>query len=102
MSIFLNEYEIEAASADFGHIDTPNLNRAAHTLQNLVNVVNNMSDGWPYWQAPRKAAQKLMKLVHDADRWDPSDVTDAAYKAALTPLKSFCTKHNIDQARVIA
>lgn len=90
----MNEYEIEEAAAQWrGH---PVLGPATRTLTALVDWVNGTSDGWPYWQAPRKAAGKLMTLIHEAavDRrsgQEPGDLA-AQYKAALTPLRSFRTK----------
>lgn len=89
---FINEYEIDKALNTFTH-DEPNLYRAATLLSNLRDWVNSCSDGWPYWIKPRRAANKLIGLVISADPFDPQDVTDAELKAALTPVKSFLTRH---------
>ena len=99
---FLNEYEIEDAVARLERTDALNLLAAARTLQALVEWVNSHSDGWPYWQAPRKAAARLVALVgSQPHRWNPEDVSDADLRRALTPLKSFLTKHGVDHGLVL-
>lgn len=97
----MNEYEIEDALHRFADHDLVNLYRAALILWRLAGEVNSMSDGWPYWQAPRKASARLQALVEGADRLDPQDVSESDLKAALTPLKRFLTKYGIDHSRVL-
>lgn len=98
--MWMNEYDIEDAANRYG-ADTPNLKRAARTLLNLVNWVNGNSDGWPYWQAPSKAANRLMALIQDQPRWEVQEITDAELRKALTPLKSFLTKRGVDHSEII-
>jgi hypothetical protein len=88
----MNEYEIERYASQFRlH---PILGPATQTLVNLVEWVNASSDGWPYWRKPAQAAAKLMGLVSTLPGDDPerAEVTEAQYKAALTPLKAFRTR----------
>lgn len=96
----MNGNDIEEAAAQWrGH---PVLGPATRTLAALRGWVDSTSDGWGYWQSPRKAAGKLMALIHEATverRIDAARQADvvardyaAQYKAALTPVRSFRTK----------
>lgn len=97
---FMNESEIEdEAARRAGHAV---LGPATQTLRNLMEWANSNSDGWPYWAAPGRAAAKLMELItrdgtakyiFDDER---PDATQAAYRAALTPLKTFRTRQGAD------
>lgn len=98
--MWLNEYDIIDATDRFDRGDTPNLLAGAHALRRLMEWTNCNSDGWPYWQKPSRAADKLMTLIECADRFDPQDITDAQLKAAYTPIKSFLTKHGTDHTEV--
>lgn len=95
---WLNEYEVEDAARAFA--DHPTLGPATRTLENLVNVVNRSSDGWPYWQKPSRAAAKLQGLIYDAHcrRWDEvrTDVTPAEVKAAYRPIRAFLTRNKLE------
>lgn len=88
---WLNEYDIADATRRWSY--DPVIGPAARTLHNLMRAVNSNSDGWPYWQAPRKASQKLQDFVAlpPATREEQRE----AYKAALTQVKRFRTKHGI-------
>jgi len=92
--MWMNEHEIDNAASRYElH---PVLGPATCTLVNLVRWTNANSDGWPYWTKPAKAADKLMQLIGTgiAYQVDPErqDATMEAYRAALTPLKSFRTR----------
>lgn len=94
---FLNEYEVaEAAQRFVGRPDLPNLDAATRSLVSLVDWTNANSDGWPYWQKPRKAAAKLVELVATVDRFDPVDCSPAELTAALRPVKAFRTRQGAD------
>lgn len=100
--MWMNEYEIENAANRY-NADTPNLEHAARTLVKLVNWTNSgVSDGWPYWKAPGRAANKLMNLIQAQPRWDAVDITDAELRKALTPLKSFLTRQGVDHDLIIS
>jgi hypothetical protein len=94
--LFMNEYEIEDSLLRFGSEETPNLLKGAKVLDGLRRWANSNSDGWAYWQKPLLAAKKLMTLLQAADRFDPTDCTDAELRAALTPIKSFLTKQGVE------
>ena len=91
---FMNRCDIDDA-VRFS-INLPVLHKAALILQDLMNAVDGCSDGWCYWKAPVKAADKLMTLIErDRDNWGKvrTDITEAELQKALTPIRSFCTKH---------
>lgn len=92
--LYMNDYDIMRA-VEFYHAH-PVLSRATRTLANLASWTDRNSDGWAYWPKPAKAAEKLMTLI-EQDKFNPNpDVTEADYKKALTPIKAFCTKNNVD------
>jgi hypothetical protein len=66
----------------------PVLGKAAQFLASFRDEVDAHSDGWPYWQAPIKAAEKLMQLLQARN----PNTTMAEFKKALTPIKSFYTR----------
>ena len=84
---FMNEYDIEVAQRR--NANHPVLSRASRFLGILKEEVNEHSDGWAYWAAPVRAAAKLMTLV------ESQDATEAQFKAALSPIKSFYTRRGI-------
>lgn len=97
---FMNEHEIDEAVRRFDRGDTPNLLAGAEALDRLCRWTNSNSDGWAYWKLPLNAARKLMELLQAADRFDPTDCTEAQLKAALVPIKSFLTKRGVDHAAI--
>lgn len=78
----------------------PILGPATRTLENLMHWTNSHSDGWPYWNKPSRAAERLMVLIEGErlSRFDDErkDVTEDAYKKALVPLKAFRTRQKAD------
>jgi hypothetical protein len=83
MAFILNEDDIDFA-ADRG---VP----GARVLQAFKNMVNENSDGWPYWRLATNASVALQKLVQ-------SGTADApAIAKALVPIKSFCTRKGLPQ-----
>lgn len=84
--MWMNEYEIDEAVVRYR--SHPVLGKAARVLSALRHTINENSDGWPYWKAPSKAAKQLMSLFEK-----PAEATEAAYRKALAPIKSFCTRH---------
>jgi ethanolamine utilization protein EutP (predicted NTPase) len=92
--IFMNEYEVQRQAVRYDAVDTPNLYTASRVLYAVMTWVNNNSDGWPYWQAPQKATQRLQTLLWDVSPFErnPTDCSDADLKKALTPIKSFLTR----------
>jgi hypothetical protein len=94
----MNEYEVEEALRWFDEEDQANLIYAARVLYRLMRWTNSCSDGWPYWQKPRRASAKLQALVQAGreknrrNYGDLEDCTEAEMKAAFTPIKSFLTR----------
>lgn len=96
--MWMNEDEIEQAARRYR--DHPVLGPATRTLAALVEWTNANSDGWPYWRKPAQAAARLMELIEQGQRHDREagrhprtpDVTMAAYRAALRPVKAFRTR----------
>lgn len=94
--MWMSESEVDEAAERYAlH---PVLGPATQTLVNLVRWTNSNSDGWPYWQKPAKAADKLMTLIGTSVAYrvagpERQDATMEAYRAALTPLKSFRTRY---------
>ncbi len=86
--LFMNEWEIDQSVVR--HAKHPVLSKATKLLYDLKNLVNQHSDGWAYWRAPVKAAAKLMALIET-----PELATEADLKRAMTPIKSFCTRHKL-------
>jgi hypothetical protein len=94
LMLFMNEWDIDEALARYvGH---PVLGPATQTLANLRDATNANSDGWAYWPKPCRAAKRLQELIQGGrdSRWDTerADVTVAAYRKALVPIKSFRTR----------
>ena len=95
---FMNTWDIEDAMLRFA--DHPILGPAARTLHNLEDVVNRNSDGWAYWAAPVRAADKLMTLIEGDGSWDArhgvrDDATEAQLRKAYTPIRAFLTRHRL-------
>jgi hypothetical protein len=96
--MWMNEHEVGQAEAEYaGH---PVLGPATQTLASLVNGVNRCSDGWPYWQSPRRAADRLMNLIIGHQTWerteyqhprDGAEATADRLKAAYAALRRFRT-----------
>lgn len=85
---FMNRWEIDDRA--FRHQNHPVLGKATRFLQRFRDLIDENSDGWAYWRAPVKAAAKLMDMIQQ-----PETATEAAYKKAMTPIKSFCTRHKL-------
>jgi hypothetical protein len=62
--MWMNQYEIDAAAHAFH--ECPNVRKGVALLKALAESVNQQSDGWAYWRAPSKAAEKLMQLLQTA------------------------------------
>lgn len=98
MTFILNDYEVQDYALRYE--DHPILGPATQTLANLVDWTYSNSDGWPYWSKPSNASKALQSLIHgerlaylDDER---ADVTVAAYRAALRPIKAFRTRQGAD------
>jgi hypothetical protein len=94
--LYMNDFDIEQAQRNANNPNrhyplTTNqavLRKATDFLAAYKEQVDANSDGWAYWKAPVAAAAKLMTMIQN-----PETATEATYKAAMTPIKSFYTKH---------
>jgi hypothetical protein len=82
--LYMNDFDIFQAVER--HLNHPVLSKATRFLVAFKQEVDSHSDGWAYWRPPVQAAAKLMTLVQGAD------ATEAQYRAALAPIKSFYTR----------
>lgn len=103
MTGYLNEYEVEDCVRIFTNpiFETPNLATGARIIEALMHWTNGCSDGWTYWQKPRKAAAKLIDALDDNRRVHlrgnhVADVSDSDLRIALVPIKQFLTKQGVD------
>ncbi len=98
MTRFMNDIDLNSARARFGRGLTPNRLALAIVVEHLAAWSDEHSDGWAYWEAPRKAADKAMEHI-DSTTWpameaqERKDITDEELKAAVRPIKSFLTRH---------
>ncbi len=101
-----NEVEIAARIASREENDMPNATRAAMVLYRLMTWTNQNSDGWPYWAKPSNASQKLQRIVSDRfktfGRSLEEDITPAELRSALSPVKAFLTRQNIDHDLILS
>lgn len=93
--MWMNRYEVEEARRRFEQ--HPILGPASQTLYNLMEWTDDHSDGWPYWQKPARAAEKLTGLLehyerHLREHHSEPVITAEEYKAALRPIKAFRTR----------
>jgi len=94
----MNEDDIDRA-VEIIDTHAPEFSRFAKYLSDWRTTINENSDGWPYWNAGRKAADKLATLVDRvinvvAGRGGEMP-TEQEFLKALTPIKSAATKHRL-------
>lgn len=103
--MWMNEYDIEDALRLTARFELPNARRGAEILSRLKDWTNENSDGWPYWSAPSKAADRLMTALESAigasRQGDNVDMTEAQLQKTLTPIKSFLTRRGVAYSEVI-
>lgn len=85
---YMNDYDIHTAKQR--NWDNPVVMQAIRFLEALIEETNAHSDGWVYWKAPVHAAQKLMLFIEDIENNEIK--SEARYRKALTPIKSFYTR----------
>lgn len=92
------EYEIDRAHEIIVD-NAPEFAPYSKYLSDWRNIVNANSDGWPYWHAGAKAADKLGNLVKQAaESVYRSEVPapDAdEMKKAMSPIKAAATRHKL-------
>jgi len=95
--VFLNESEIDRAVEILSE-NSPEIAPYAKYLSDWRDIVNESTDGWPYWKAGLKAGSKLSELVSqavDALRRRGETPSEAAFKRALAPIKSCATRNKL-------
>lgn len=108
-----NVWEIENIVEDASRSSDKRIVAYALVLARWVNIVNENSDGWPYWKAGAKAGEKLSDLMarvtgrvygtqpgrdgrSEYVYGDQSYVpTDKELAATLTPMKTLATKRGL-------
>jgi len=88
----MNQGDIEMAASN--RHDCPNVRKGFRLLHSLLMAVNSQSDGWAYWSAPSKAADKLMTLLRTAGNiwYDTSGtITASELKSAISPIRRMVT-----------
>lgn len=101
---WMNEYEIDEALRFTARNELWYLRKGAEILSRLRDWTNENSDGWPYWQKPARAANRLMELLEkarrDDRRGDAEDITEAELRKALSPIKAFLTRQNVNHDEI--
>lgn len=90
--MFMNQSEIEDI-ASRRHA-CPNVRKGVKLMQELMQAVNDQSDGWAYWTPPSKSCEKLQALLATAGNLHHGTngtITDAQLKAAISPIRSMVT-----------
>lgn len=98
--MFMNQYEIEE-TASRPH-DCPNVRKGVQLLLKLMQSVNEQSDGWAYWSAPSKSAEKLQELLKTAGNLHHGThgkISAADLKKAVAPIRSMVTRQKKKQAK---
>jgi hypothetical protein len=98
--MWMNQAEIEWAARQ--NHDCPVVSKGVKLLYRLMESVNEQSDGWAYWHAPSKAAEKLVALLQSAGNLSHGTIgtiTEADLRKALSPIRTMVTKQKKIQAR---
>lgn len=91
----MNQNEIEWM-AQQSH-ECPNVSKGVNLLLRLMQAVNQQSDGWAYFRAPAKAAQKLIDLLKTAGTC--GTISAADLRKAITPIRTMVTHQRKKQAQ---
>ena len=80
----------------------PNVRKGVLLLLRFMEAINDQSDGWAYWPAGSRAAQKLQELLKTAGNLNHGThgtITDADLRKAITPIRSMVTRQSKRQAK---
>lgn len=97
--MIMNQAEIEWALQQ--HHECPNVRKGVRLLARLMEAVNEQSDGWAYWHAPAKSAEKLMRLLQSTGNLNYGTsltISDSALRQAITPIRTMVTRQRQIQA----
>lgn len=98
--MWMNQSEIEWA-ASRNHV-CPNVRKGCKFLLRLLQAVNDQSDGWAYFHAPAKAAEKLQTLLQSTGNLNHGTsglITEQQLKAAISPIRAMVTRQKRIQAK---
>jgi hypothetical protein len=98
--MWMNQADIEWAASQ--RHSCPNVRKGLRLLLRLMQAVNEQSDGWPYWKAPSRAAEKLQTLLQTAGNLNHGThgtITPAQLKAAITPIRVMVKRQKVVQAK---
>lgn len=95
---YMNDFDLARACQRYTEERTPRRLALTLVVTALAEQTNRVSDGWAYWPKPCRAADKAISLIESTaypeyERRQREDITEAEFKAALTPIKSFLTRH---------
>ena len=96
MTAHMNTYDLQDAVWRFG-LHVPNRAHVARVVRNLASWADENSDGWTYWPAPVRAAQKAIVEIQSTTHrenaaQEQTDLTDRQVRSVLAPIKAFTTK----------
>ena len=95
--MLLNNDEIDHALSVLKRA-APEIAPYAQYLSDYRDEVNANSDGWAYWRAGTRAADKLSNLISaavGAARGHGEMPDELALKKSLTPIRSACTRFKL-------
>jgi hypothetical protein len=90
--MWMNQAEIEWAYQQ--RHACPNVRKGIKLLYRLMTAINEQSDGWAYWSAGSKSADKLSELLKTAGNLThgtSGTITADALKKAITPIRRMVT-----------
>ena len=97
--MFMNEYDIERC-VEVLSTRAPGIAPYARYLADWRDVVNANSDGWPYWRAGTRCADRLMghlqsamDTIREGRADDLPNISDL--DKSLRPIKAMATRHNL-------
>lgn len=103
--LFMNEFDIRAAEAWAESENWSVTLEAVAILERLRDWADQNSDGWAYWPLPCRSARRLMERIQEQERKARGasypatyDMTYTELRAALTPIKSFLTRHGVSES----
>ena len=89
--IWMNQAEIEYAPTLIGN--HPTLQPAATYLLSFLHLINEISDGWPYWTYGTKCSHDLQTIVHNGtipcNQYDHACVKPAEVSKACKKIQTF-------------
>jgi len=96
--MYYNSYEIDEMVETIER-RAPEAAPFARYLADWRDIVNDNSDGWAHWQAGRRCADKLTRLLSmiiDTMREGGSDLPERKeLERALSPIKSMATRRGL-------